>query len=38
MIIADFNRIHKSVQVPTPSDPNEEKRSVENIKKIPIYM
>jgi predicted amidohydrolase len=36
VIIADFNLIHKSVQVPTPSDPNEEIRSVENIKKIPI--
>jgi len=38
MIIADFNLIHKSVQVPTYSDPNEEKRSVENIQKIPIPM
>ena len=38
MIIADFNLIYKSIQVPTPSDPNEEIRSVENIKKIPIQL
>ncbi len=38
MILADFNLIHKSVQVPTPSDPNEEIRSVEKIQKIPIHM
>jgi len=38
VIIADFNLIHKSIQVPTPSDPNEEIRSVENIKKIPIQL
>ncbi|KAF5436077.1 hypothetical protein C5S36_01315, partial [Candidatus Methanophagaceae archaeon] len=35
---ADFNLIHKSAQVPTHSDSNEEKRSVENIQKIPIPM
>lgn len=38
MIIADFNLIHKSVQVPTHSNPNEELISVENIQKIPIHM
>ena len=38
VIIADFNLIYKSTQVPTPSDPNEEIRSVENIKKIPIQL
>ena len=38
VIIADFNLIYKSIQVPTPSDPNEEIRSVENIKKIPIQL
>lgn len=38
VIIADFNLIQKSIQVPTPSDPNEEIRSVENIKKIPIQL
>jgi len=36
VILADFNLIHKSVQVPTPSDPNEDTRSVGRLKKIPI--
>jgi len=36
VILADFNLIHKSVQVPTPSDPNEDTRSVGHLKKIPI--
>ena len=36
VIIADFNLKHKNVQIPTPSNPDEEIRSVENIKKIPI--
>ena len=36
VILADFNLIHKSVQVPTPSNPSEEIRSVDHIKKIPI--
>lgn len=36
VILADFNLIHKSVQVPTPSDPNEDTRSVGRFKKIPI--
>ncbi len=36
VIIADFNLCHKDVQVPTPSDPNEEIKSVSHIKKIPI--
>ncbi len=38
VILADFNLIYKSTQVPTPSDPNEEIRSIENIKKIPIQL
>ena len=38
MIIADFNLIYKFIQVPTPPDPNEEIRSVENIKKISIQL
>ena len=36
VIIADFNLKHKNVPKPTPSNPDEEIRSVENIKKIPI--
>jgi len=36
VILADFNLIHKSVQVPTPADPEEEIRSVDHPKKIPI--
>ena len=36
VIIADFNLIHKSVQVPTPSSPSEEIRSVDHINKISI--
>jgi HEAT repeat protein/predicted amidohydrolase len=36
VILADFNLIHKSVQIPTPSDPNEDTRSVGRLKKIPI--
>ena len=31
VIIADFNLSHKSVEAPTPSDPNEEIRIVYNI-------
>ena len=38
VILADFNLIHKSVQVPTHSDPNEELISVKNIQKNPIHM
>ncbi|NOQ33262.1 MAG: hypothetical protein GQ567_03560 [Methanosarcinales archaeon] len=36
VILVNFNLIHKSVQVPTPSDPNEDTRSVGHLKKIPI--
>ena len=31
VVIADFNLSHKSVEAPTPSDPNEEIRIVYNI-------
>lgn len=33
MIIADFDLVHKSIQVPTPADPHEEIRPVSNIRK-----
>ena len=36
VIFADFNLIHKSVQIPTPADPREEIRSVGHPKKISI--
>jgi len=36
VIIADFNLKHKNIQKPAPSNPNEEIRSVENIRKTPI--
>jgi predicted amidohydrolase len=36
VILADFNLNRKSVQAPTSSDPNEDTRSVEHFKKIPI--
>lgn len=34
IIIADFNIVHKSIQVPTPSNPDEVITPVENIEKI----
>ncbi|CAD6493702.1 MAG: hypothetical protein FFODKBPE_00552 [Candidatus Argoarchaeum ethanivorans] len=37
VIIADFNLKHKNVQTPTPSNPDEEIRSVENIKKLHLF-
>jgi predicted amidohydrolase len=36
VIIADFNLKHKNIQKPAPSNPDEEIRSVENIRKTPI--
>ncbi|NJD53643.1 MAG: hypothetical protein FIB07_12335 [Candidatus Methanoperedens sp.] len=36
VIIADFNLIHKGIQVPTPSDSSKEVKSIKNIKKILI--
>ena len=36
VIIADFNLVYKSIQTPTPADPEEEIRSVRYPKKIPI--
>ena len=36
VILANFNLIHKSVQTPTPADPDEEIRNVGHIRKIPI--
>ncbi|CAD6494411.1 MAG: hypothetical protein LAKADJCE_00749 [Candidatus Argoarchaeum ethanivorans] len=37
VIIADFNLKHKNVQTPTPSNPDEEIRSVENIRKLHLF-
>lgn len=36
VIIADFNLTHKTIQIPTPSEPSKEKRSTSRIKKMPI--
>lgn len=36
IIIADFNLNHKSIQIPTPSESSQEKRSVTHIRKLPI--
>ncbi|MDW5548754.1 retron St85 family RNA-directed DNA polymerase [Methanosarcina sp.] len=36
LIFADFNIVHKSIQIPTVSDPEYEIKPVTNIKRIPL--
>jgi hypothetical protein len=38
LIIADFNLVHKSIQVPTPANPAEDIRPVPYIKKKVIEL
>lgn len=36
LIFADFNLIYKAIMIPQPASPNPSRRSISNVKKIPI--